>query len=80
MRSTETTSRDAAIVGGDSDHDVAMEAISKAIAIPVGSLQEAVAEARSAGRHRVRAVSARRIDEMISELADGRVPPASGGQ
>ena len=60
---------DAETVGGP-DHDVAMDSVTRALGIPAVLLEEAIAEARAVGRHRVRAVPAQRIDELVSELAD----------
>lgn len=56
-------------VGGD-PHDAAMESVVNTLGIPASLLDEAIAEARAVGRHRVRAVPARRIDELVSEVAD----------
>lgn len=56
------------VVGAD--HDKAMDTVTTALGIPRALLDEAIVEARAAGRHRVRAVPARRIDELVSELAD----------
>ena len=60
---------DAKTVGG-TDHDAAMDTVTRALGIPVALLEEAIVEARAVGRHRVRAVPARRIDELVSEIAD----------
>ena len=56
-------------VGGD-PHDVAVERVVNTLGTPASLLEEAIAEARAVGRHRVRAVPARRIDELVSEVAD----------
>jgi len=60
---------DAETVGGD-DHAAAMGTVTRALGIPEALLEEAIVEARAVGRHRVRAVPARRIDELVSEIAD----------
>jgi len=61
--------RDHESVGG-AEHDVAVDTVTNTLGIPRALLEEAIAEARAVGRHRVRAVPARRIDELISEIAD----------
>jgi hypothetical protein len=60
---------DAETVGG-ADHAAAMDTVTRALGIPAALLEEAIVEARAVGRHRVRAVPARRIDELVSEIAD----------
>lgn len=60
---------DAETVGG-TDHDAAMDIVTEALGIPTALLEEAIVEARAVGRHRIRAVPARRIDEIVSEIAD----------
>jgi len=60
---------DASTVRG-ADHDAAMDTVTGALGIPAALLEEAIVEARAVGRHRVRAVPARRIDELVSEIAD----------
>ncbi|HTW16170.1 MAG TPA: hypothetical protein VMF51_13630 [Nocardioides sp.] len=47
-----------------------MGTVTRALGIPEALLEEAIVEARAVGRHRVRAVPARRIDELVSEIAD----------
>jgi len=57
---------------GATDHDVAVAKAAKAVGLPPSALEEAIGEARAVGRHRIRAVPAQRIDELISELADAK--------
>ena len=63
---------------GPSAHDRAVLSASESVGLPTDSLAEAIAEARVVGRHRLRAVPARRIDEMVSELRDLLRPKSPG--
>lgn len=63
------TQPDPETVGG-SDHHVAMSNVSRRLSIPAVLLEEAIAEARAVGRHRIRAVPARRIDELVTKIAE----------
>lgn len=56
-------------------HARAVQAAASEHGVPPDLLEEAIAEARAVGRHRIRAVPSGRIDELITELADSR----SGG-
>lgn len=55
---------------GATDHDVAVAKVAKSVGLSASALEEAISEALAVGRHRVRAVPAQRIDEIISEVAD----------